>query len=225
MPNMDNGIVDKDKNVYFLHIPETGGRALKEYVINPLFNQKSEIVVGKHDGWSDYIDDDTYIISILRDPVKHACGFYLHFINKEERSFNTKNIFLEYYRSTPKLYNFQSKYILDSNLFNFKTSQHYESPDKDINENLLQERIGRIDLLISQDFLENRVQEVSDILAEDLDLKRIKVVNVDKLKYKNGDSADLYNLLTDEEKKEIQDYNNIDYKIYSQLINKEGVEK
>ena len=221
MPNMDEGIVDKDRNVYFLHIAGTGGRALKEYVLNPLFNKKADIV-GKHNGWSDFINNKTYIICVLKDPVKHACGFYLHFLNKEQYNDNTKNLFLEYYRSTPKLYNFQSQNLITSGQnFNYNKGEHFEDANTSIDEDLLEQRINRIDLLVSQDQLLENMQDVANNLADDLDLKFIKLLDVSKEKYSNGDSRDLYNSLTDEEKIEIEYLNSIDYKIYSQLRNKE----
>lgn len=218
---MDSGIVDKDKNVYFLHIAGNGGRALKEYVINPLFNKNSDIV-GKHNGWSTFIDDKTYIICILRDPVKHACGFYLHFVNKEKDGIDVKSQFLDYYRNTKQLYNFQSQNILTSGQnFNYGKGEHFQKDIIEINEDLLQERIDRIDLLVSQDLLTHDIQQIAYTMADDLDLKSIKVLNVDNYKYSNGDSKKLYISLTEDEKQEIQDLNSIDYKIYSQLRNKE----
>ena len=218
---MENGIVDKSKNVYFLHIPGSGGRALKEYVLNPMLNKTADIV-GKHNGWSEFIDDKTYIICILRDPVKHACGFYLHFINKEKDGNDVKSQFLDYYRNTKQIHNFQSQNLIyPGQNFNYGTGKHFEDTYTEVDENLLFKRVDRIDLLISQDLLRNDIQYVANILAEGLDLNQIKVVNVDNNKYSNGDSTDLYNSLTEDEKQEIQDLNSIDYKIYSQLRLKE----
>ena len=214
---MDNGIVDKDKNIYFLHIAGTGGRALKKYILNPLFNKNVEIV-GKHNGWSEFIDDSTYIISIFRDPVKHACGFYLHFLHKKEYGSDVKKLFLEHYRNSEMLYNFQSKnFVTSGQTFNYGTGKYFNSDIVKIDKDLLEERVIRIDLLISQDLLHHNIQYVANILAKQLDLDRIKIENVDKYEYSNGDSHDLYNSLTEDEKREIQEYNDIDYKIYSQL--------
>ena len=221
MTNMDNGIVDKDNNVYFLHIAETGGRALKEYVLNPLFKKNADIV-GKHDAWSTFINDKTYIICILREPVRHACGFYLHFINKEKDGIDVKSQFLDYYRNTKQLHNFQSQNLVTSGQnFHYGKGKHFKEDIVEIDENLLQERIDRIDLLISQDLLRHDIQQIAFTLADDLDLKPIEVLNVDKYKHYNVDSEKLYMLLTEDEKQEIQDLNSIDYKIYSQLRNKE----
>jgi hypothetical protein len=227
MPRMEEGIVDKDKNVYFLHIAETGGRALKDFVLNPLFKKDADIV-GKHDGWSEFIDDKTYIVCILRDPVKHACGFYLHFINKEKDGIDLKSQFLDYYRNTKQIHNFQSQNLVISGQNfhygegrHFTVDSHFNPNFIIIDEDVLQKRIDRIDLLISQDFLLNNIQSVANIMADDLDLEYIEVVNVDNIKYKNEMSRTLYNSLTEEEKQEIQDLNSIDYKIYSQLRNKE----
>jgi len=214
---VDNGIVDKDKNIYFLHIAGTGGRALKKYILNPLLNKNFEIV-GKHNGWSEFIDDNTYIISIFRDPVKHACGFYLHFLHKKKYGSDVKKLFLEHYRNSEMLYNFQSKnFVTSGQTFNYGTGKYFNSDIIKIDKDLLEERISRIDLLISQDLLYHYIQYVANILAEQLDLHRIKIENVDKYEYSNGDSYDLYNSLTEDEKREIQEYNDIDYKIYSQL--------
>ena len=218
---MDSGIVDKDKNVYFLHIAGNGGRALKEYVINPLFKKNADIV-GKHDGWSDFIDDKTYIICILRDPVKHACGFYLHFVNKEKDGVDVKSQFLDYYRNTKQFYNFQSQNLVTSGQnFHYEKGEHFQKDIIEIDEDLLQKRIDRIDLLISQDLLRSDIQQIAYTMADDLDLKPIQVLNVDNYKYSNGDSKKLYMSLTEDEKQEIKDLNSIDYKIYSQLRNKE----
>lgn len=214
-------MVDEDRNIYFLHIAGTGGRALKEYILNPLLNKNAEIV-GKHGGWSNNINGKTYVICILREPVQHACGFYLHFICKEKDGIDVKSQFLDYYRNTKQIHNFQSQNLVASGQnFDYGKGEHFQKNIVEIDENLLQERIDRIDLLISQDLLKENIQHVSDILADDLYLKRIQVLNVDNYKYSNGDSRNLYMSLTEDEKQEIQDLNSIDYKIYSQLRNKE----
>lgn len=221
MPNMEQGIVDADRNVYFLHIAGNGGRALKEYVLNPLFGKQADIV-GKHNGWSDFIDDKTYIVCILKNPVKHACGFYLHFISKEKYGSDVKSQFLDYYRNTKQLHNFQSQNIVVSGSnFHYGKGEHFNKDVIEIDEDLLEQRINRIDLLVSQDWLLENMQDVANNLADDLDLNFIKLENVDKNKYSNANSKDLYNSLTDEEKIEIEYLNAIDYKIYSQLRNKE----
>lgn len=218
---MKDGMVDQDKNIYFLHIAGTGGRALKEYILNPLLNKDVEII-GKHDGCSDCIDDKTYIICILRDPVKHACGFYLHFIYKDSDGPNIRQKFLEYFRGTKQLHNFQSQNLMVSGQnFNYGEGKHFGDEIVEIDEDLLLKRIDRIDLLISQDMLRYNMQDVANILAEDLDLNFIKIENINQYKHSNGMSRDLYNSLTEAEKQEIIDLNNIDYKIYSQLKNKE----
>ena len=69
--------------------------------------------------------------------------------------------------------------------------------------------------------LRHDIQQIAFTLADDLDLKPIEVLNVDKYKHYNVDSEKLYMSLTEDEKQEIQDLNSIDYKIYSQLRNKE----
>ena len=214
-------MIDEDKNIYFIHIAGTGGRSLKEYVLNPLLNKNAKIV-GKHNGWSNSINDSTYIISIFREPVKHACGFYLHFLYKKKYGTDIKKLFLEHYRNSESLYNFQSKnFIIAGQAFNYGTGKYFNSDIIEIDEDLLEKRVSRIDLLISQDLLFHDIQYVANILAEDLDLHRIQIDNVDKYKHVNGMSADLYNSLTENEKEEIKRYNSIDYKIYSQLRLKE----
>ena len=212
---------DEDKNIYFIHIAGTGGRSLKEYVLNPLLNKNAEIV-GKHNGWSNAINDGTYIISIFREPVKHACGFYLHFLYKKEYGTDIKKLFLEHYRNSESLYNFQSKnFIIAGQSFNYGTGKYFNSDIIEIDEDLLEKRVSLIDLLISQDLLRSDIQQIAYTMADDLDLKPIQVLNVDNYKYSNGDSKKLYMSLTEDEKQEIKDLNSIDYKIYSQLRNKE----
>jgi hypothetical protein len=231
---VDNGIVDEDKNVYFLHIAGTGGRALKEYVLNPLFNKNYD-VVGHHNGWSNLIDDKTYIICIIRDPVKHACGFFMHFIydhlgkvaskrfvdyrDKEQ----LKNDFMEYMRSHPELNNFQSKNIVVAGqTFHYGKGKYFNDIDIRIDQDLLESRISRINLLFTQDHMLDNMGSIGIKLAKDLGLDPIEVKKVDKLKYSNFFSLLLYRSLTDQDKKEIQDLNSIDYNIYSQLRFKEG---
>ena len=170
MPNMEQGIVDEGRNVYFLHIAGNGGRALKEYVLNPLFGQQADIV-GKHNGWSDFINDKTYIVCILKNPVKHACGFYLHFVYKEKDGTDVKSQFLDYYRNTKQLYNFQSQNIVVSGSnFHYGNGEHFNKDVIEIDEDLLEQRINRIDLLVSQDWLLENMQDVANNLADDLDL-------------------------------------------------------
>lgn len=227
--------VNKKKNIYFLHIAGTGGKAFKEYIINPLLNKnENEENSGRHNGWSYDIDDNTYVMCILRDPVKRACGFYLHFVFRIEDGHDKfkfgsgveisklKSLFLDYYRQAKHLYNFQSKNLMGPWGLLGDYPKLSSMLDITVNEDLLEKRLGRINFLISQDILQDDPQYVANALAKDLIIPKIRLEEISRTKHSNSFSDKLYKSLTEEEKQEIQDLNKIDYKIYSQLRLKES---
>ncbi len=85
--------MSKYNKIYFLHIPKTGGRFLTKYILDPLSDtlkeKNIELIklpenVLKHGGWHQSIDDNTYVISIFRDPAEHFVSIIAHMIANEQ---------------------------------------------------------------------------------------------------------------------------------------------
>lgn len=84
--------MSKYQSFYFLHIPKTGGRFIREHVLDPVCEilKKNNVKileipkgVDRHGGWHKDIDDNSYIFSIFRDPVECVTSFYAHLIGME----------------------------------------------------------------------------------------------------------------------------------------------
>lgn len=85
----------KYKSFYFLHVPRTGGKFVKKYIIDPISKElesngikiiENEKFIDKnnpnifwpndHVGWSGKINPDTYVFSVFREPISWACSFF-----------------------------------------------------------------------------------------------------------------------------------------------------
>ena len=147
---------NKLNKFYFLHIPKTGGRFINMNIINPLrpllenkgievYPMGDNIYQPNHHNWNtNFIDDNTYIMTIFRDPAKRTVS---HFIENERGApdFEEKNnveYFLNWVKENEYTRNFQSKSLIveeEVNTANFKF---------DIDINLLKNRISKINLFL-----------------------------------------------------------------------------
>ena len=169
---------------YFLHIPKTGGRFINMNIINPLrpllehkgievYPMGDDVYQPNHHNWNtNFIDDNTYIMTIFRDPAKRTVS---HFIENERGApdFEEKNnvkYFLNWVKENEYTKNFQSKSLIveeEVNTANFKF---------DINMNLLQNKIYRINL-----FLKNCPANIS--FCHKIQSKIIKDFNINTEKF------------------------------------------
>ena len=224
------------KNFYFLHIPKTGGRYAKEYILSQLEDTlKTLPITDRHEGWVE-VNDDTYIFSILREPVQFACSLYAHEVmqkaglmenvlinSKEYIDRNISNVYLDkkyliaYYMANPWARNLQSKHIVNGRTDSKKITdviiQKYTFTDK-VDKDLLYERLNRINLLVRQTSLYSP-KPVAKKLCDDLDIKMAGEIENDNLIFHNIASSNLYNSLTEEDKKWLEDFFAIDVEIYN----------
>ena len=235
--------MSKYNKIYFLHIPKTGGRFFTKYILEPISDtlkeNRIEVLklpenVEKHGGWHKDIDENTYIISVFRDPVEFFVSAVAHMSADEKGLIDEANDYILTDRSSvldikkeflyeklqqlEYLKNFQSQNFL----LTAKESQLIQEARKaynkniDLNKQLLYERIQRVNLMIRH----------KDLLSMDYNLLISKISNdlgitidtdlslVDRKHYKNSSSEILFNKLTPDDKERI--YNNflLDKDIY-----------
>jgi hypothetical protein len=150
---------NKLNKFYFLHIPKTGGRFINMNIINPLrpllehkgvevYPMGDNIYQPNHHNWNiNFIDDNTYIMTIFRDPAKRTVS---QFIETEGGSpdFQDKynvDYFINWVKNTKYSKDPQSKCLLVE-----KPLEQVEESDYDfiINEDKLLKRIKRINLFL-----------------------------------------------------------------------------
>jgi hypothetical protein len=237
--------VTQYNKVYFLHIPKTGGRFLTKYILNPiediLRQNNTELVklpenVLKHAGWDKCIDDNTYVISIFRDPVEHFVSIIAHMLASEKGLVNDSQNFIvknngkdlnidknEVYKTIDELKylkNFQSQnFLLEPNgepilhtsrrLYNHKL--HFDT-------DLIYQRIQRTNLMIRHKDLQNMDYSLLlNKIFNDLDIKTdlgLDISLIDKKYFKNDASENLFNKLNNEDKDFINKYFDFDKLIY-----------
>lgn len=235
----------KYNKVYFLHIPKTGGRFLTKYILRPIENilkdngielVKSPEDMRQHAGWPSWIDDQTYIISVFRDPCEFFVSAVCHSVAiknglVDEDNWNIIKMNTEPFSiSKDELYNtaqrwgymkdFQSKnFMLSPDVDNKSLIQEAMAKYKN-NENFSKEeiykRVRRVNLMIRQKDLKLiDYNLLINKILKDLDISsNIKIDNVDKEYFKNNSSEILFNSLTEEDLKYISNMFPIDKEIY-----------
>jgi hypothetical protein len=233
--------VKKYNKVYFLHIPKTGGRFFVKYILNPMEDvlKENNIEIIKeikdgfpHSGWHKDIDDNTYIITLFRDPAEFFISAISHLVyesagllddgvvKKDSPILDIKKETL--YKELEKfkiLQNFQSQnFILSpkNQIDIVKESVNYYLKNKSFNNELAYERVKRVNLMIRQKDLKTMnylklIKKISEDLGIDIN---IDLSNIDKENFKNNSSELLFSKLTKEDLEII--YNNFlfDKKIY-----------
>lgn len=235
----------KYNKVYFLHIPKTGGRFLTKYILRPIENilkdngielVKSPEDMRQHAGWPSWIDDQTYIISVFRDPCEFFVSAVCHSIARnnglvDEDNWNViKNNNDSFRVSKDELYdslnrwnyikNFQSQNFLLSPNVETRSILHESMVKHDNNETFDKEeiynRIKRVNLMIRHNdlkFMDYKllINKISNDLGIEI---KVNIQNTDKEYFKNNSSEILFNSLNIEDKNVI--YNNflLDKEIY-----------
>ena len=226
-------------NFYFLHIRKTGGRYVKEHLIKHVKNNIDVISTRvRHEGWKDEISDDTYVFAILRDPVEYVCSVYAHMVSTKAKLLNPsdeqdkhtdsvkdhivninfdKKYLFQFLEANPWIYNLQSKEILnsakpDKDIIDVIIQKY--STNKNVDKELLYERLNRINLLVKQVSLYNP-ESVAQKICNDLNIDLAGEIEKDNLTYHNIASTNLYNSLTEEDKTKIREMFSIDNEIYN----------
>lgn len=237
-------MVSEYNKVYFLHIPKTGGRFLTKYILRPmekgLQDNKIELVqvqenVMQHGGWSSIIDDQTYIISVFREPAEFFVSAVCHMVASQKGLIDEVNWHIlkdndqmlsvskdNLYEALSKWYyinNFQSQnFILqptEKSIIQQSTIDRQRDPI--IDKSLVYKRVNRTNLMIRHKDLKEMdysllVKKISTDLGVDI---VIDLSNINKQHFKNHASETLFNSLTQEDKDTINSKFELDNEIYN----------
>jgi hypothetical protein len=217
-----------------MHIQKTGGRHLAQNVIDPIKNElhKNGILrvaeLHPHTGWHSEIDDKTYIITSLRDPVKQCISFYAHGISLDikgklkneydKNKVNKKDFFEWLYRED--LYpNPQVKSFLHDEFFLKRNHPKNKLHVKvNFDENLFNLRKNQVSLFLNTDNINGRDLEIQKKIFLDLGINGTTNLTKEKTTFFNKESKRLYDMLTEEEKQIIRTYNLKDYNLYRNTV-------
>ena len=166
-----------------------------------------------HNQWIDEITDLTYVTSTFRDSCKQMVSLYVHNkLYKAENDIN-KEDFLKWHKDNEVfLKNFQSKNILLSTDY-----IAYEIDYDNIKKEDVLNKISKISLFFKPEILKekNRTTIQNKILV-DLQITNAKINNYEwkDTSYKNFQSKEIYESLTEKEKNYIKNLSSIDSEIY-----------
>lgn len=235
--------MSKYNKVYFLHIPKTGGRFFTKYIINqiePILKENGIDIlqlpekVKKHGGWHEGIDDNTYIITVFRDPAEFFVSAVAHMVADQQRMVDKANDFVVKDKETvmeiSKDFLFekldQIKYLKDFQSQNFilnpqeafilKQAKQYYDENFVFDKELIYKRIDRVNLMIRHKDLKSMDYNILvDKISKDLEINiPIDLSSADREEYKNNSSDVLFNKLNKDDIARI--YNNFlfDKEIY-----------
>ena len=237
---------------YFLHMAKCDGRRFIDYFVNPLiksnpdlkcyteyYTRQHEWVSADnltvreedlaHQGWDSRISEDTYIVSILRDPIERAASWYAMVVDskvkvklgsRQETSLHLdKNKFIEFVKNNTRFHNYYSKMILNDFTNNGSVIFDNSQLKNEENIKMIASRFKRINLLFRMEDLANMDKaHLCKKIIEDLDCS-IFYPDLEKNKKSNPytlpASKLLYDSLTEEDKSNLSQYLNIDYAIYN----------
>jgi hypothetical protein len=182
-----------------------------------------------HQGWDSRISEDTYIVSILRDPIERAASWYAMVVDnkvkvklgsRQETSLHLdKNKFIEFVKNNTRFHNYYSKMILNDFTNNGSAIFNNSLLQNEDNVNLILSRFKRVNLLFRMEDLAyiNKL-DISKKIIEDLECN-IFYPDLEKNKKSNPytlpASKLLYESLTEEDKSNLSQYLNMDYAIYN----------
>lgn len=190
----------------------------------------------RHLGWIPEINDSTYVVSFFREPVSWTCSWFTHINHLRNKSLDItnqatviKNIesnsfeLFKWLEKETNFYNYQSKnYILgvaDQKQSSINSEiDIFHNNNKQIDKNLLLDRLERVNLLLRQDDLKNiDYNLLLNKIFSDLGIESDYRVedNLDKNYYSNDASRVLYKSLDLFDKQRIQDLMSLDMEIYN----------
>ena len=233
----------KYNKVYFLHIPKTGGRFFTEYILKPieevLKKNNIEIIqlppnVSKHGGWHKEIDDQTYIVSIFREPSEFFISVIAHMFADQANMIdpdkdhtikdNTKILDISkdlVHKKIEELHyldNFQSQnFILSPTQTHIiQESMKAHRDNKGFDEDLINQRANRVNLMMRhKDFKNMDYSLLIKKIFLDLGIEEtIQLKEADREHYKNNSSENLFNKLNSEDIQAIHNKFLFDKKIY-----------
>lgn len=199
---------------------------------------KNDIQDDGHAGWKKSIDNNTYVVSIFREPLKQSVSLFAHIYDTNIGNINDKGVrvketdlskiskedYLNWFTKNTQNHNFQIKNFIVSDL------EHWIEIEKEfINEKnrgedknslfgtkIAMDRIKRVNLLIDEEHLTNiGMQRAYDKICEDLKIKPSQLEFLDDSKiFKNDLSSYIYDQLIPEEKNILKKMLALDYKVY-----------
>jgi len=205
---------------------KTGGRYIRRNVLSPMRRQLNERGIelmlwndDSHNGWHSRIDEKTYVISTLRDPVEHAVSYFAHVICldnegnlKEDYSSSALTVenLIEFQNHDPVFPNFQAKSFLHHELNRFEIYGNRRLFDYD----LFNERKDRVNLFLDIKDISGKDLVIQKKIFRDLGMFHAKPRSETSKSFLNFESTDLFNKLSDKEKDLIRKYNKIDDDLY-----------
>jgi hypothetical protein len=225
MKNNKSGRKKMSHSVYFLHIPKTGGRLIRNNIFRYLGEQISRDNIDTKDFNIKFshsgiylLEEDQYSFSFFRDPVKRTVSHYLFFnaIFKKNFSIENKNTMIDWIENNQKIHNYQSKFLshYDEELYeNFNNIEFLDVNINDVKNNI--KKLTRFhkteninNFLITSIY--NEIQDYLDLPKKVLE-KPIILLGTEI----NVASKDMYSLLSDYEKEYIASLNAVDMEIYN----------
>jgi hypothetical protein len=216
--------------IYFMHIHKTGGRHIANNIIYPIMEQLNKNGIKNiekdhlHTAWHSEIDEKTYVISSLRDPVEQAVSLYAHILllnrqgllkNKYDNNKLTKKDFYEWLKKEDEYPGFQAKSFLCNEFF-FKRGHPKSKPYVSLkfDKNLLIKRTSQVNLFLNNNNIAGRELEIQQKIFSDLGINGSTILSKTKENFFNNDSKILYSKFTDQEKEMLKKYNAIDNDLY-----------
>jgi hypothetical protein len=223
----------KYNKFYFLHINKTGGRHIKANVILPIINQLSEngieyiIEPHSHSGWHSRIDDKTYVMTVLRDPVEQAISLYAHKISLDNQGnlkdeYNkdklNKKDFFDWMEKLDLYPNFQTRsFLCDEFYLKRDHLKNKNNVSLIFDENILEFRKNQVNLFLNMENINGREIEIQEKIFLDLGINGSTVSPKTKSNFFNHESKILYSKFTEAEKQFIAKYNSLDNDLYKSI--------
>jgi Sulfotransferase family len=239
-----------DKRIYFLHIQKTGGRDLMYRLI-----QRDDVIAyyavgyktpeeNAHLGWDTrYITNDTYVFTLLREPVQRAVSHYAHITtltknavyrpeNEIDMSALSFDRLWEYLQEHPNVSRFMTMSILENRE---NCVLHLNSADQYIiSRDKLDEKLSKMAQLIRvekftplrfiqlrkdlHEFLGTSKFIFSNDASDSIDYYTESLKNLPAQTFTNKYSEDLYSKLTQSQLDMLQEYCAPDNYLYEKSI-------
>lgn len=205
------------KSFYYLQIPKTGSKyfigniywplaeELKKHNINliNMWDQNSKPVIT---GWDPRIDEDTYVVSTFRDPVRQVVSKYCNQFRTSDKPeskyyLNETPDKKEFFLHVDKYYNNMSKYLANHSTDNDKdvfqsTEINIESAvrrSKRVNKFILE---STNPWQVIREILTDMDLPVPDYLYKDLFRQKVNVNNSSRLLYESLSTEEIEHILS-----------------------------
>jgi hypothetical protein len=210
---------------YFFHIDKTIGKTMGVHMMDPLYpimedhgikSKHLNINHEAHNYWQDF-KENTYIYSTFRDPVERFVSEFLYTTNYTKNGYRKWSGGKDQSSPFANLESFK-KWMKEDAIFNYQAKILSSST---FDNDLIKERIKRIDLVIKTESLENNEKNIQNKILNDLKINyNLPYFNKDYelTFYEEATKNFIYNFLNNNLLiGEIQEKNSIDYEIYDYI--------